>query len=322
MTFTEVCKTYFFGFMNFRGVASRSEFWWRHVAYFLVPFAFLFFVAALDLLNGFTTGSMASRGASEAPLEILFGGIYLFGALWIMAFLIFWSIPLTVRRIKDTGISGWWYLPAAVIPAMLHAVPSLDLMAYLLDFLIFIYIGFSPTGFATSKNRADLSHNESTADPKKSGQGRSGKAANNRVKNLLRIHSDLELFEISEMSADEAWAELRRAAPDWYTKGEKILIAGLEDEDIEDLKGASVDFDISFTKSISRNVACAVVSDDFIYADEDDPDTKKWIARRDKVEECGVPMLEVEEFLGIIGKMKRTPRLSDHYYSMDEPLLL
>jgi uncharacterized membrane protein YhaH (DUF805 family) len=70
-------------YVNFRGRASRSEFWW---------FALFVFVVSI-------------------VLQVILGEIV--GAIFSLAVLLP-SIAVAVRRLHDVDRSGWWYLLALI----------------------------------------------------------------------------------------------------------------------------------------------------------------------------------------------------------------
>jgi len=83
MGFGDAVKTCFSKYAEFKGRASRPEYWWFFLSYIIVYVA-LAIVAA------------AARGLSFL--------------LWIA--IVAYIIPLiaaAVRRLHDTGKSGWWY---------------------------------------------------------------------------------------------------------------------------------------------------------------------------------------------------------------------
>ncbi|MFC6591816.1 DUF805 domain-containing protein [Deinococcus lacus] len=75
-------------YADFSGRARRSEFWFFQLAVFLLAIA-------VGLLLGLS-------GASDDALNILTG---LLSLLILVP-----SLAVTVRRLHDTGRSGWWYL--------------------------------------------------------------------------------------------------------------------------------------------------------------------------------------------------------------------
>lgn len=92
----------------FRGRARRREYW-RFVLYYLLCYAALLVV---DLLTG-TFSFESQRG--------LLGGLFLL-------FMFIPALAVAVRRLHDTGRSGWWLL-LAVIPL----VGQLVLLYFFID---------------------------------------------------------------------------------------------------------------------------------------------------------------------------------------------
>ncbi len=83
MSFGDAIKTCFTKYVEFKGRAGRPEYWWFFLSYVIA------YVVALII-----------AGAAKAP---------------ILAFIILiaYFLPLlaaAVRRLHDTGRSGWWYL--------------------------------------------------------------------------------------------------------------------------------------------------------------------------------------------------------------------
>ena len=95
MGFLEAIKTCFGEFMTFGGRARRSEFWWFYLLNFII------------------------------------GCIPFVGWIWGLIVLIP-SIAVGIRRLHDTGRSGWWYL--------LVLVPLVNLL------LIYFFICDSQAG--------------------------------------------------------------------------------------------------------------------------------------------------------------------------------
>ncbi len=85
MTFAESVRTCFSKYVDFNGVASRSEFWW------FILFAFI--VAVVLSLVSATLANVAALGLLLPQLAV--------GA----------------RRLHDTGKSGWWQL-LLLLPAI------------------------------------------------------------------------------------------------------------------------------------------------------------------------------------------------------------
>jgi len=97
----EAFKRYFidtlkYRYAQFSGRASRSEFWYFMLFYFLIDIVLVFIdLLVVDPMFGITPDQAGQGGL----LEIIFA----------LAMLIP-SIALAVRRLHDIGKSGWWYL--------------------------------------------------------------------------------------------------------------------------------------------------------------------------------------------------------------------
>ena len=87
MTFTQSIKTCFSKYATFKGRASRSEYWW-----------WTLFNILLGILIGVILGL---SGASEDTVDIVSS---IFALLMLLP-----NIAVSVRRIHDSGRSGWWW---------------------------------------------------------------------------------------------------------------------------------------------------------------------------------------------------------------------
>jgi len=94
----------------FKGRATRSEFWYFQLTYLVV--ALLSFVIAFAVgLVAALTGANAND--AQTALETTSDGLY---SLYVLAVLVP-ALAVTVRRLHDTGKSGWWLL-IALIPVI------------------------------------------------------------------------------------------------------------------------------------------------------------------------------------------------------------
>lgn len=104
VTFGEAIKLYFTNYVNFKGRASRSEFWWAMLFLFILGFVVGLIDAAISGggFNGDPSSALASR---VSPLTTIVN----LGTLLP-------SIAIVVRRLHDIGKRGWWiflaYAPA------------------------------------------------------------------------------------------------------------------------------------------------------------------------------------------------------------------
>ena len=95
MGFSESVKSFWSNYSKFKGRARRSEYWWIQLFLVLTNLA----VAAIDLvlMNGDVDRFIANGG----------GGIV--GLIWILVTIVP-ALAVLVRRLHDTGKSGWWVL--------------------------------------------------------------------------------------------------------------------------------------------------------------------------------------------------------------------
>ena len=100
MQFGDAIKNGFLNYANFRGVASRSEFWYWTLFTFLVSFATSFLDTAMTIALGSSNVGIFNVLAS---LALLVPGV-----------------AVAVRRFHDAGFSAWWYaLPQVGVLAIL-----------------------------------------------------------------------------------------------------------------------------------------------------------------------------------------------------------
>jgi uncharacterized membrane protein YhaH (DUF805 family) len=107
MSFGDAIGECFFNYANFRDRAARAEYWWWAL------FATVVYSVAL-LLDFFIFNSF---GASPFFLVVY------------LAFLLP-GLSVTVRRLHDTGRSGWWLLIPVGLSILVSAVVIAGVVAY------------------------------------------------------------------------------------------------------------------------------------------------------------------------------------------------
>lgn len=95
MGFGEAIKSFWANYANFKGRARRSEYW------FIALFLFLTNLAAA-VIDFVLLGSDIDRFIAN-------GGGGLVGLVWLLA-TVLPALSVLVRRLHDTGRSGWWVL--------------------------------------------------------------------------------------------------------------------------------------------------------------------------------------------------------------------
>ena len=99
ITFPEAIKRAFAQYATFAGRATRPEYWWFY----------LFSVLAWGVPYALLLASLPGTGESV-------GGLFWFALLLLIVAVLVLLVPgisVTVRRLHDTGKSGWWF-PASV----------------------------------------------------------------------------------------------------------------------------------------------------------------------------------------------------------------
>ena len=114
MDMTKAAKLFFANYFDFSGRASRGEFWWAYLAFFIVSII----LAIVDAVIG---GIIFGFTESEFLLNNGF-----FSNIFSLVTFIGW-ISLTSRRLQDNGHSGWWQL------AYLSVIPTIFLWVFFIS---------------------------------------------------------------------------------------------------------------------------------------------------------------------------------------------
>ena len=122
MDMTKAAKLFFVNYFDFSGRASRGEFWWAYLAFFIVS-TILFVVdgVIVGMIFGFTDNELLSITESEFLSTNGF-----FSNIFSLVTFIGW-ISLTSRRLQDNGHSGWWQL------AYLSIIPTIFLWVFFIS---------------------------------------------------------------------------------------------------------------------------------------------------------------------------------------------
>ena len=115
MDMTKAAKLFFTNYFDFSGRASRGEFWWAYLAFFIVS-TILFVVdgVIVGMIFGFTDNELLSINENEFLSNNGF-----FSNIFSLVTVIGW-ISLTSRRLQDNGHSGWWQLSYfSIIPTII-----------------------------------------------------------------------------------------------------------------------------------------------------------------------------------------------------------
>ena len=92
---------------NFKGKSTRKEYWSFVILNSIITVtSYILFLSAIALSNGVNSNSSVTI---SMPLYILssIGLLLFFGSIWV-------ALPLTVRRIRDVGMSWKWIFLVSV----------------------------------------------------------------------------------------------------------------------------------------------------------------------------------------------------------------
>jgi len=103
MSFFEAVKHNFVHYADFKGRAQRSQYWWWALFVFLTS-------AILDTIDsaaGWDIVNIPNMDGTTVPTQI--SGFGPLASIWFIALLLP-NLAVAVRRLHDTGKSGWWVL--------------------------------------------------------------------------------------------------------------------------------------------------------------------------------------------------------------------
>lgn len=116
MSFGQAVKSVFSKYATFSGRARRAEYWWFYLFSTLVsiPFQIFFFIMYLAAFADFLDTANTS---DDVAFEDINWGAFMVGLapMLVVGLALFLpSLAVLVRRLHDTGRSGWWYFIAFV----------------------------------------------------------------------------------------------------------------------------------------------------------------------------------------------------------------
>ncbi|WP_432535227.1 DUF805 domain-containing protein [Kineococcus arenarius] len=119
MSFSSAVSSVLRQYATFSGRARRSEYWWFQLAFALAYLGVGVVGAALAGVTGAVGGELA---------QSLAGTVFSLVVVVLYLAVLLPSLAVTVRRVHDTGRSGWWVLAGAlpVLNVVLFAFTLLD----------------------------------------------------------------------------------------------------------------------------------------------------------------------------------------------------
>lgn len=106
-------KKYWQNYANFKDRSSRSDYWWVILANIIIQFFFISLIM-IGLFNCINFSDSVSNFTPNAGGWLAFVGIVSFLYVIYMLATLVPNISISIRRIRDTGLSPWWYSLAVV----------------------------------------------------------------------------------------------------------------------------------------------------------------------------------------------------------------
>ena len=113
-------------YAQFTGRSRRKEFWMfalLNIMVYVVVFALMFATSGASSFANLDSGNVL------AAYSAMFSGVGLLLAVWALAVIIP-SIAVTVRRLHDRDMSGWWYL-GFIVASMIPLIGFIASIAFL-----------------------------------------------------------------------------------------------------------------------------------------------------------------------------------------------
>ena len=128
-------------YADFRGRSGRAEFWWWTLFYYLVSAVLVAIMLAGLPWEAMSDENLDAQVLDDSPFGQVGAGVWI-GAILYGLFFIATFVPnlsVTVRRLHDRGMSGWWY--AGLI--ILNFMPIINILA-VVGFIVLLIICILP----------------------------------------------------------------------------------------------------------------------------------------------------------------------------------
>ncbi|MDD2857436.1 MAG: DUF805 domain-containing protein [Candidatus Nanopelagicales bacterium] len=127
MSFVESIKHVYTNYVTFKGRATRSEYWWFALFYFLVSLV----LNIIDSAANLHIGSSKSTFTINDQVYTFAAGPGLLTTIFALATLLP-IIAVSIRRLHDAGFSGWFLLLGIVLSPLCGAGVILLLVLHLM----------------------------------------------------------------------------------------------------------------------------------------------------------------------------------------------
>ena len=127
-------------YADFRGRSRRSEFWWWTLFYYIVTI-----LLVVIMFSGVPFAAFDPYSSAASDLEEFtdFGATFWLGGSLAGLFFLATIIPnlaVTVRRLHDRGLSGWWYA-GLIILSFVPVIGALSFFGFIALLVVCILPG-------------------------------------------------------------------------------------------------------------------------------------------------------------------------------------
>lgn len=117
-------KLFWKNYFNFRGVSKRAEYWWMALINAVIYAVFILGFGGIGIITAAASGKTFEGFGIGALVGFILAVIYSIAA-------IIPGISLVFRRYRDAGVTPWWLLATAVLPALIQVSDFYDKYAWL-----------------------------------------------------------------------------------------------------------------------------------------------------------------------------------------------
>lgn len=121
-------------YAEFSGRSRRKEFWMFALLNVIV------YAVIMALIFGMADPSSLEAAAADGGMSLLFGGFGILLTIWWLAVFIP-SIAVSIRRLHDRDMSGWWYLGVIVV----SFIPFVGFIAMIAFLVVMVLPGTAGT---------------------------------------------------------------------------------------------------------------------------------------------------------------------------------
>lgn len=144
----EAFRLFFKNYGNFSGRSRRSEYWKVFVAQLIISITFCICVAffAFTFYNdlGYDLAHALGHGFTFGFRSMGVGIIGMVALILYCIYALFCLIPtisISVRRLHDIGLSGWWLVPLFVV----SFIPIISFIAFIVSTILYCIDGKAET---------------------------------------------------------------------------------------------------------------------------------------------------------------------------------